>query len=85
MGYGFAKLGQESLKRNRELKNQRKSMGDNPYAANKTERQEKESHYTELKQWRNAKDKKEKRVKRIVYAIMIVIIISVLVFTHFIQ
>lgn len=60
MGYGFAKQGQEAIKRNRNITSQRKSMSENPYAAFVKNPDRKSDHYAELKQWRDQREKQER-------------------------
>lgn len=70
-GLGFSRTAQNSVKQNKDLKNSRSRMKDNPYAAtNKINRQHTLLNYYKLKAWMNDKTENEKKTRRIIFLLL---------------
>ncbi|MBK6266143.1 hypothetical protein JKA74_13950 [Marivirga sp. S37H4] len=70
-GLGFARMGQDSLKKNRDMLNPRHRMKDNPYSPYKGITYEVVAkNHEELKAWKLLKEKSNKRRHSIIYLIV---------------
>lgn len=79
-GLGFSRTGQNSVKQNKDLKNSRSRMKDNPYGATKKfNRQSTLLNYEKLKVWMNDKRENEKKTRRIIYLVLFTILFLFLI------
>ncbi|WP_200975206.1 hypothetical protein [Echinicola sp. 20G] len=71
-GAGFSRSGQASFQNNRDLRTQRKTMSENPYAGGfNGNRDEAAKNFKELRQWRKAQEKQELRKVKLVVGVLL--------------
>ncbi|MGK7392799.1 MAG: hypothetical protein ACNS60_20760 [Candidatus Cyclobacteriaceae bacterium M2_1C_046] len=71
-GAGFSRQGSDSFKQNRELRNRRGSMKDNPYSSSNKGEPLGTADYDELIKYQRIKSKRESRRKILTWTIIVV-------------